>query len=263
MFKIIPNKKEIGAEIICDIRNISNKDFIKIKLALRKYGMLFFRKQNLNSKNYIKFAKNFGKLADYPRLKGLNKKYPKITVVQRKATDKGPSFGEQFHTDSIYTKKPPRFTMLLSKLVPQKGKANTEFCSQYLAYKNLPNKIKNKLYKLKGVYSSKGPISITTVEREKEKGKTKKELKSKHKIIKKIDKIFTIYCSPGHFVSFQPFVKEEKKLKKYLFNHQVKKKFQYSLEWKKNQLAIWDNRSMLHQATPFKGNRIMHRITIH
>jgi len=34
------------------------------------------------------------------------------------------------------------------------------------------------------------------------------------------------------------------------------------LEWEKNQLAIWDNRSMLHQATPFKGNRIMHRITI-
>ena len=51
-------------------------------------------------------------------------------------------------------------------------------------------------------------------------------------------------------------------VKKELFKHQVKKKFQYSLEWEKNQLAIWDNRSMLHQATPFKGNRIMHRITI-
>ena len=53
------------------------------------------------------------------------------------------------------------------------------------------------------------------------------------------------------------------KLKKLLFKHQIKKKFQYSLEWEKNQLAIWDNRSMLHQATPFKGNRIMHRITIY
>ena len=53
------------------------------------------------------------------------------------------------------------------------------------------------------------------------------------------------------------------KLEKYLFNHQIKKKFQYSLAWEKNQLAIWDNRSMLHQATPFKGNRIMHRITIY
>ena len=36
----------------------------------------------------------------------------------------------------------------------------------------------------------------------------------------------------------------------------------YALEWEKDQLAIWDNRAMLHQATPFKGNRILHRITI-
>ena len=262
MFKIIPNNKEIGAEIVCDIRSLKKKEIKKIKLALQRYGMLFLKKQSLTSKLYIKFAKNFGKLASYPRLRGLSKKYPKITVVQRKASDKGPSFGEQFHTDSIYTKKPPKFTMLLSKLVPKKGKANTEFCSQYLSYKYLPSKIKKKINKLKGVYSSKGPISATTIEREKEKGKTNKELKSKHKIIKKINNKFAIYCSPGHFVGFHPLTKEELKLKKYLFKHQVKKKFKYSLEWKKNQLAIWDNRSMLHQATRFKGNRIMHRITI-
>ena len=57
-------------------------------------------------------------------------------------------------------------------------------------------------------------------------------------------------------------IKNSIDLKKKLFKHQIKKKFQHSLEWEKNQLAIWDNRSMLHQATPFKGNRIMHRITI-
>ena len=134
MLKIIPNKKNIGAEIIVNVKDITNKDILKIKKALNKYGMLYFKQQELTSKLYIKFAKYFGKLANYPRLKGLNKKFPQITVVQRKSTDKGPSFGEQFHTDSIYTKRPPRFTMLFSKLVPKKGKANTEFCSQYLAY---------------------------------------------------------------------------------------------------------------------------------
>ena len=262
MFKIIPNKKEIGAEIVCDIRNLKYNEIKKIKLSLQRYGMLFFKKQPLTSKLYIKFAKNFGKLASYPRLRGLSKKYPKITVVQRKASDKGPSFGEQFHTDSIYTKKPPRFTMLLSKLVPKKGKANTEFCSQYLAYEALPKSIKNKLKKYKGNYSSEGPISITTKERVKEKGKINKELKSRHNIIRKISSKYTIYCSPGHFVGFNSNLIRNKKLEKYLFNHQIKKKFQYSLSWEKNQLAIWDNRSMLHQATPFKGNRIMHRITI-
>jgi taurine dioxygenase len=262
MFKIIPGKKDIGAEIFGNIKKINKNDLKKIKFALQKYGMIYFRKQNLNSKTYVQFAKNFGQLANYPRLRGLNKKYPKITVVQRKISDKGPSFGEQFHTDSIYTKKPPKFTMLLSKLVPKKGKANTEFSSQYLAYKALPKYIKNKLKKYKGNYSSEGPISITTKERVKEKGKINKELKSKHNIIRKIYSKYTIYCSPGHFVGFNSNIIRKKKLEKYLFNHQIKKIFQYSLEWEKDQLAIWDNRSMLHQATPFKGNRIMHRITI-
>ena len=262
MIKIIPNKKNIGAEIICDLKKISKKDFEYLKTALSKYGVIYFKKQNLTSGMYLKFAKNFGKLANYPRLKGLSKKYPQITVVQRKSSDKGPSFGEQFHTDSIYTKKPPRFTMLLSKLVPKKGRANTEFCSQYLAYKQLPINIKNKLRFVKGVYSSEGPISITTKERVREKGKKIKELKSIHKIFKKIKSNYAIYCSPGHLMEFKPKNKYQLKLKKFLLNHQIKKKFQYSLEWEKNQLAIWDNRSMLHQATPFKGNRIMHRITI-
>ena len=264
MFKIIPKKNNTAAEIFCDLKNLKLNELKKIKKTLNKFGMIYFRKQNLSSDKYIRFAKKFGKLASYPRLKGLNSKYPKITVVQRKRTDKGPSFGEQFHTDSIYTKRPPRFTMLFSKVVPKKGKANTEFSSQYLAYKNLPKKIKVKLKKLKGIYSSEGPISVTRLEREKEKGKKIKELVSKHKIIRKINKKHSIYCSPGHFVSFNSLKeKDDKKLKNFLFKHQIKKKFQYSLEWEKNQLTIWDNRSMLHQATPFKGNRIMHRITIH
>ena len=263
MIKVIPNKNNIGAEIVCDLKKLSKEDFKKLKLALYKYGVIFFKNQSFTSSMYLKFAKNFGKLANYPRLKGLSKKYPQITVVQRKSSDKGPSFGEQFHTDSIYTKKPPRFTMLLSKLVPKKGVANTEFCSQYLSYKHLPKNIKKKLKFVKGIYSSEGPISITTKERVREKGKKIKELISTHKIIKKINSNYTIYCSPGHLMDFKPKIKDTPKLKIFLLRHQVKKKFQYSLEWEKNQLAIWDNRSMLHQATPFRGNRIMHRITIY
>ena len=136
MLKIIPNKKNIGAEIIVNLKDITNKDILKIKKALNKYGMLYFKEQKLTSKLFIKFAKYFGNLANYPRLKGLNKKFPQITVVQRKSTDKGPSFGEQFHTDSIYTKKPPRFTMLLSKLVPKKGKLIQNFVLNILLIKN-------------------------------------------------------------------------------------------------------------------------------
>ena len=53
MLKIIPNKKNIGAEIIVNLKDITNKDILKIKKALNKYGMLYFKQQKLTSKFYI------------------------------------------------------------------------------------------------------------------------------------------------------------------------------------------------------------------
>tara|TARA_B100000579_G_scaffold379292_1_gene346542 strand:- start:1672 stop:2490 length:819 start_codon:yes stop_codon:yes gene_type:complete len=264
IIKIIPCNKKIGAEIVCNLKSIKKKQIKLIKNSLNAYGMVFFRNQNLDSQSYIKFAKKFGNIAHYPMLKGLSLKFPQITVVERKISDKGPSFGEQFHTDSSYTKKPPKFTMLLARLVPNKGIGNTEFASQYLAYEKLPKIYKKKIENLKAVFSSSGPISITRLEREKERGTGKsKDFKAVHKIVKKINKRKAIYCSPGHVENFlKTNVNEEKKIKNFLFKHQIKKKFVFEFEWEKNSLAIWDNRSMLHQATPYNGNRIMHRITI-
>ena len=137
--KVQPCKNNIGAEISCSLKTASKEEINKIKEALNGFGVVFFRNQNLDSESYIKFAKNFGPLADYPMLKGLSKEFPEITVVERKSSDTGPSFGEQFHTDSSYTENPPRYTMLLAKLVPKKGLGNTEFASQYLAYEKLPD----------------------------------------------------------------------------------------------------------------------------
>ena len=75
--------------------------------------MIYFRNQNLSSSNYLKFAKKLGVPADYPRLKGLSPKFTKITVVERKSKDKGPSFGEQFHTDSIYKKTTTIYNVII------------------------------------------------------------------------------------------------------------------------------------------------------
>ena len=42
----------------------------------------------------------------------------------------------------------------------------------------------------------------------------------------------------------------------------TRSKFTYSFAWKKGDIALWSNRSMLHAATAFNGDRIMFRITI-
>ena len=57
MIKVISKKNKIAAEIICDVKNLKNSELKKIKFALNKYGMIYFKDQNLSSKNYLKFAK--------------------------------------------------------------------------------------------------------------------------------------------------------------------------------------------------------------
>ena len=40
MFEIIPGEKEIGAQIICDLKKIKKNNIKKIKYSLQKYGMI-------------------------------------------------------------------------------------------------------------------------------------------------------------------------------------------------------------------------------
>ena len=58
MFKIIPNKKNIGAELICDLNKINNSTLKKIKSALSKYGMIYFRNQKAYFTDLICSFKN-------------------------------------------------------------------------------------------------------------------------------------------------------------------------------------------------------------
>ena len=64
MFRIIPQKNNLAAEINCDLNKLTSYKLKEIKSALNNYGMVYFRKQKLSSKNYLNFAKKFGKLAD-------------------------------------------------------------------------------------------------------------------------------------------------------------------------------------------------------
>ena len=270
MFKLInvkPCKNDVGAFIDADILSSSPEAIEEMKIALDEYGVIFFRKQNLDSSSYVKFAKQFGTCADYPMLKGLDD-FPEITVVEKKP-DEQIMFGEGWHTDSTYTKEPPRFTMLYSIKSPPKGKGNTLFASQYKSYESLPEEYKKKIQNLKATFSADGPISKTRNNRIAEKGTgiDPKSMSAVHAIVKENErnKKKSIYLSPGHVIKIEDISAEESKtLLSYLFEHQTKPEFVYGFEWEPNCLAIWSNHVVLHNpVNDFTGvHRVMHRITI-
>ena len=157
--EVQPCKNNIGALININLNKINNDIINEIKFSLDEFGVVFFRNQSLNSSCYVQFANKLGICANYQRLKGLDG-FPEITVVEKKANEKI-MFGEGWHTDSSYTKHPPKFTMLYSIKTPEKGKGNTLFASQYLSYANLPKEDQKKIENLKAVFSAEGPISKT------------------------------------------------------------------------------------------------------
>ena len=118
---ITPGKNNVGAYINnINLNELSEELTFKIKQALDKYGVIFIKKQNLNSEAYQNFAESIGQLVEYPRLKGLDN-YPFINVLERKPTDKSLAFGGSWlHQDTSYLEKDrPRYTMLMGVEIPE------------------------------------------------------------------------------------------------------------------------------------------------
>ena len=264
---ITPGTNNVGAYINdVDLRNLNQDQTIELKKILNEFGVIFIKKQNLDPESYQNFAKNIGQPVVYPRLKGLNEKFPFINVIERKPSDKNLSFGSSWlHQDTSYLANDrPRYTMLMGIEIPN-GQGNTIFSSGFNAYEKLPQDIKDKIKSATGVFSSAGPIAVTRLEREKEMGiKSSENMEAEHSIVKTVNGKKTLYVSPGHLIKIKN-VKEEDAdyLKDYLIEHVNKKEFIFSYEWSKNDICLWDNLSILHMASEIKNcKRLMHRITI-
>ena len=264
---ITNSKNNVGAYINdINLKNLDQDKAEEIKTALNQFGVIFIKKQNLNPESYQNFAKSIGQPVVYPRLKGLDKKFPFINVIERKPDDKNLSFGSSWlHQDTSYLANDrPRYTMLMGIEIPD-GQGNTIFSSGFNAYEKLPNEIKDKIKDATGIFSSAGPISVTRLEREKEMGiKSSERMEAEHPIVKTVSGKKTLYVSPGHLMKIKNVKEEDANyLKNYLIEHVNKQEFIFSYEWSKGDICLWDNLSILHMASEIKNcKRIMHRITI-
>ena len=263
---IKPCKNNVGAYIEnINLKKLNEDQISTIKNTLNKFGVIFIKKQNLDSLLYQNFAKLIGELVIYPRLKGL-KNFPHINVIERKLDDKNLTFGSCWlHQDTSYLgDERPRYTMLMGIDIP-KGQGNTIFSSGFNAYDKLPNEIKDKIKNATGIFSSSGPIAVTRIEREKEMGvRSAKNFEAEHSIVKTVNEKKTLYVSPGHLMKINNVNEAESNyLKKFLIDHVNKDEFLFSYEWSKGDICLWDNISVLHKASETKNcKRIMHRITI-
>ncbi len=265
-----PLSGNIGAEIDgVNLKKITKEQFKEIKIVFGKYGVIFFRNQNLSPEEEIIFAELWGEIninRFFTNLEG----YPKIALVS-KEPDQKKNIGGAWHTDHTYDLKPAMGSILFAHQVPKKG-GDTLFSSMYAAYETLSDGLKDSLKNMYGRHSSRHVFGTSRAERNDDTvGRIINSDKAKQDAIHPV--VIThpqtgkkaLFVNPTFTLGFDGWSDEESKpLLNYLYSHATRPEFTCRFKWEEGSIAFWDNRSTWHLAVnDYHGQRrLMHRITI-
>jgi taurine dioxygenase len=267
------SKNGIGVEVsdfsLSDL-TAENVAFLRSKWV--EYGLIVFPKLPLSHDEFKDFALSFGDFGDDPFISSLPD-YPNIAEIKRSANEKATPFGGTWHSDWSFMKKPPSATLLHSKVIPPVG-GNTLFANTEKAFAALPEKMKDKLRNLKVIHSAKIPYAddgFYALEKEERSMKIlpSKEAKAtfSHPMIKihPETKKECLFINPVYTINIEGFSEDEsQQLLWELYEHMIQDQFVYEHVWNEDMLIMWDNRTVMHQATGgYDGfDRLLHRITL-
>ena len=267
------SKNGIGVEVsdfsLADLTR-ENISFLRSKWV--EYGLIVFPKLPLSHDEFKDFALSFGDFGDDPFISSLPD-YPNIAEIKRSANEKATPFGGTWHSDWSFMKKPPSATLLHSKIIPPVG-GNTLFANTEKSFSALPEEMKNKLRNLKVIHSAKIPYAddgFYALEKEERSMKILPSKEAKATYSHPMVKIHPetnkecLFINPVYTINIEGFSEDaSQQLLWELYEHMIQDRFVYEHEWNDDMLIMWDNRTVMHQATGgYDGyDRLLHRITL-
>ena len=241
--------------------------------AFLEFRVIAIRGQDMSPADMMRVGGKFGEPCEYPFARGIEG-YPLITEVIKEKHEKE-TFGEGWHSDTMYLAKPPRATLLYAIETPSKG-GNTLFANTADAYDALSEGMKKMLAGLTGVSSGglkhrrfgaraahlagSGSMQVQNLD-------VSEAYESKHPVVRTHPETGrkSLYLSALHTVRFDGFTEDESRpLIRYLERHCVEPEFTCCVRWEPGQLTVWDNRTVLHNAVnDYHGyRRHMRRLTV-
>jgi taurine dioxygenase len=259
----------IGAEILgIDLaHDLGDETIAAIRKAWLRHCVIFFRDQVLPPAQFLKFARRFGEVVEYPFINGIEG-FPEITPVIKLEHEKV-NFGGLWHSDTAYLDRPPMATMLIAREVPPFG-GDTLFANMYLAYESLSDGMKRMLDGLVAVNSSaKADVTRTREDRVRDSAKddAKKQYSAEHPVVRTHPETGrkALYINGGHTVRFKDMTEAESApLLLFLLQHATRPEFTCRFRWSVGSIALWDNRCAQHNpVNDYHGyRRVMHRVTL-
>ncbi|MGE3918317.1 MAG: TauD/TfdA dioxygenase family protein [Hyphomicrobiaceae bacterium] len=271
--EVKPLAGAIGAEIVgVDLgAALANEVIDEVHRAFLDHQMIYFRHQRFSPAQQVAVARNFGKPAIYPFLKGLDGQ-PEVHEIIKTETDKK-NFGGGWHSDTAYKERPDMGTLLYALDVPAAG-GDTLFSSMYAAYEALSPGMKRLVEGLWAINNSDKGYKGGRAAQVSQLGgmgaavvASAPVLEAEHPVVRTHPETGRkgLYVSRAHTLRFRDMTEEESApLINFLADHAVRPEFTCRLRWEKGTFAIWDNRCTQHCAlNDYQGHRRhMHRVTL-
>jgi len=248
----------LGAEVLdVDVsRPMSEQQFGEIYRAFLDNNILLFRNQSISREQHIEFSRRFGELDRHDSLpRDRHPRHPEVLMVTNEPKPDGtPSdtkyTGRQWHSDMSFTTAPSLGSLLKSYAVPDVG-GDTLFANMYLAYETLSDGMKRMLADLHGIHQSgtrKIANETTGVPRAEEQKRLNPPVAQPVVRVHPETGRKALYI--GEKVSrFDGLTAAESKpLIEFLCRHATRPEFLYRHQWRKNDIVVWDNRCVMHQA---------------
>jgi alpha-ketoglutarate-dependent 2,4-dichlorophenoxyacetate dioxygenase len=261
-----------GADIRCPL---DEETWTAIRAAFEEHSVLVFRGQPVDDEGQIAFSRRFGDLeitrsmnpaagTPFARQSNLDIKTGEVIppddrrMVYQLAN-------MLWHTDSSFKAVPSLCSLLSGRIVPPEGGA-TEFASGRCAYPSLPEALKRRVETAvvvhdfawsrdqvrPGFFSAEERAVYPPV---------------RHPLVRSNPangrRSLFLGAHASHLEGLP--LDEGRALLRTLLDHVTQPEFCYRHEWQEGDLVVWDNRCVLHRATPYdttRHKRLMQRTTV-
>jgi taurine dioxygenase len=255
-----PMRERLGAEI----RGIDLSmppdatTFDAILQALHRYGVIFFRGQQLAPEQLAAFSRCFGELDIHHMTEHVFPHLPQVRVLSNVKKD-GVSIGitrggMHWHSDLSYKPQPALVTLLYAVECPPAG-ADTQFADMYAAFDELPGEKRGKLQSLRAVHDRNYRYSALYPGRP---PLTPEQVAKVPPVEHPLVRVHPATGRPALFVAKDVVSRitgmpeaESRALIDELETFATRPERIYSHKWRPGDLVVWDNRCTLHRATPY------------
>jgi alpha-ketoglutarate-dependent taurine dioxygenase len=238
---------------------------VLILAAFHDHHVVVFPGQALTREQQYAFATNFGEVESSGQPGSKRREVAHVisnldkdgNPVDRSSS---PVSNYRWHTDKSWHAVPPSLTMLFGVEVPPKG-GDTEFANTMLSYAELPEATKRRIAALRVVFrwGAGGGKEIAAM---------RNDPPVDHPLVRTHPETGHKALYLGNHASHILGMPEADgaRLLDELLQHATQRQFVYAHKWRNGDLAMWDNRCLLHRAAANydtgRDRRILHRSVV-